>query len=214
MQRAKALGAKFVEANFKNVTQLEWAYTGVSENGHQAFHVFNGVSGGFLIVSACDLTSPILGYSEQGSFDPNRVPSGLQYFLDGYGQSVDLAEEMLDKADFVIAREWDNLELQGLSFMELQRRMPRATHSSLTDTMPTDSSILTGVGAACLTAISASIISTPITTIGPWLRRWLPMLALWRCITAPHKLQPISPSNLSPTSRIAVPYIGITQPKR
>ncbi len=113
MQRAKALGAKFVEANFKNVTQLELAYTGVSENGHQAFHVFNGVSGGFLIVSACDLTSPILGYSEQGSFDPNRVPSGLQYFLDGYGQSVDLAEEMLDKADFVIAREWDNLELQG-----------------------------------------------------------------------------------------------------
>ena len=113
MQRAKALGAKFVEANFKNNTQLEWVYTAVTESGRPSFHVFNGTSGGFVIVSACNLTSPILGYAETGAFNTENIPDGLAYFLDGYGQSVDFAEERLKKADFVIAQEWENLERCG-----------------------------------------------------------------------------------------------------
>ena len=113
VERAKALGAKFVEANFKNDTQLEWVYTAVTENGKASFHVFNGTSGGFVIVSASDLTSPILGYAETGAFNTENIPDGLAYFLEGYGQSVDFAEENLKKADFVIAQEWENLERCG-----------------------------------------------------------------------------------------------------
>ena len=113
VERAKALGAKFVEANFKNDTQLEWVYTGVSEKGHPAFYAFNGTSGGFVIISASDLTSPILGYAETGNFNTENIPDGLSYFLNGYGQSVDFAEENLKKADFVIAQEWENLERSG-----------------------------------------------------------------------------------------------------
>lgn len=113
VERAKALGAKFVEANFKNDTQLEWVYTAVTENGKASFHVFNGTSGGFVIVSASDLTSPILGYAETGAFNTENIPDGLAYFLNGYGQSVDFAEENLKKADFVIAQEWVNLERCG-----------------------------------------------------------------------------------------------------
>ena len=112
-QRAKALGAKFVEANFKNPTDLEWVYTAVTENGRPSFHAFNGTADGFVIISACDLTSPVLGYSETGSFSTFDIPSGLQYFLEGYGQSVDYAEERLQKADFTIVQEWTNLERLG-----------------------------------------------------------------------------------------------------
>ena len=113
MQRAKALGVKFVEANFMENTQLEWVYTAFTESGRPSFHVFNGTSGGFVIVSACDLTSPILGYAETGSFHVENIPNGLKYFFDGYGQSIDFAEENLKKADFVIAQEWANLEHYG-----------------------------------------------------------------------------------------------------
>ena len=102
VERAKALGAKFVEANFKNDTQLDWVYTAVTEKGKASFHVFNGTSGGFVIVSASDLTSPILGYAETGAFNTENIPDGLTYFLNGYGQSVDFAEENLKKADFVM----------------------------------------------------------------------------------------------------------------
>ena len=37
----------------------------------------------------------------------------MAYFLNGYGQSVDFAEENLTKADFGIAQEWENLERCG-----------------------------------------------------------------------------------------------------
>ena len=112
-QRAKALGKKFVEANFKHNTQLEWVYTTLTSKGRPSCYVFNVASGGFIIVSACDLTSPVLGYSETGSFNTENIPDGLAYFLDGYGQSVDFAEENLQIADFEIAREWENLERFG-----------------------------------------------------------------------------------------------------
>ena len=112
-QRAKALGEKFVEANFKHNTQLEWVYTTLTSKGRPSCYVFNVASGGFIIVSACDLTSPVLGYSETGSFNTENIPDGLAYFLDGYGQSVDFAEENLQIADFEIAREWENLERFG-----------------------------------------------------------------------------------------------------
>ena len=113
VQRARALGTKFVEANFNNTTSLEWVCTAVTESGRPSYHVFNATAGGFVIVSACDLTSPILGYAETGSFSTEDIPDGLAYFLDGYGQSVDYAEERLQKADFTIAQEWANLESCG-----------------------------------------------------------------------------------------------------
>ena len=82
MERAKALGAKFVEANFKNNTELKWVYTAVTESGRASYHVFNGASGGFVIVSASDLTSPILGYAETGAFNTENIPDGLSRFRD------------------------------------------------------------------------------------------------------------------------------------
>ena len=115
MQRAQVLAARFVEANFLEVKPLEWVYTAVTESGRPAFHAFNGTSGGFVIVSASDLTSPILGYSETGVFNPENLPDGLRFFLDGYAQSVDFAEERMTKADFPIAQEWTNLERCGMT---------------------------------------------------------------------------------------------------
>ena len=114
-QRAKVLGEKFVEANFKHNTQLEWVNTILTHQGRPSCHVFNAASGGFVIVSACDLTSPVLGYSETGSFNTENIPDGLAYFLDGYGQSVDYAEAILQKPDFAIAQEWENLARYGVT---------------------------------------------------------------------------------------------------
>jgi len=113
VQQAKTFGEKFVKANFSKTIQLEWVYTSVTMNGNPSFHVFNGSPDGFVIVSACSLTSPILGYSETGTFHVESIPDGLTYFFDGYGQSVDYAEEHLHEADFEIAREWENLERYG-----------------------------------------------------------------------------------------------------
>lgn len=115
MQQAKSLAMKFVEANFTHPVQMEWACTAVTESGRPAYYVFNGVSGGFVVFSASDLTSPILGYSETGSFSDESIPEGLAYFLNGYSRSVDFAEERISKVDFVIAQEWECLERCGMT---------------------------------------------------------------------------------------------------
>ena len=113
--RALTLGEKFVEANFEMPVRLEWAYTAYTENGRPAFYAFNGIPEGFVLVSASDLTSPVLGYSPTGSFDKDNIPEGLAFFLGGYAESVDFAEEQLDKADFVITQEWESLERCGMT---------------------------------------------------------------------------------------------------
>ena len=46
------------------------------------YYVFNaGDDGGYVIVSGDDRTEPILGYVEQGSFDPENIPENMRSWL-------------------------------------------------------------------------------------------------------------------------------------
>ena len=53
------------------------------------YYVFNTNSNqGFVIVSGDDRTTQILGYSDNGSFDPNHVPSNMKAWLESYNQQI------------------------------------------------------------------------------------------------------------------------------
>ena len=54
------------------------------------YYVFNAESNqGFVIVSGNDQTEPIMGYSENGSFDSDNIPPALQFMLDRYAEELD-----------------------------------------------------------------------------------------------------------------------------
>lgn len=54
-----------------------------------AVYVFNRPQGGFVIVSADDAADrQILGWSDQGSYDPENVPAQLQYVLENYASGI------------------------------------------------------------------------------------------------------------------------------
>ena len=54
-----------------------------------AYYVFNvGSADGFVIVSADDRTSTILGYADSGSINIEELPDGLRYMLDGYAEQI------------------------------------------------------------------------------------------------------------------------------
>lgn len=61
-------------------------------NGNQTspnYYVFNiGEEEGFVIVSGDDRTRSILGYSDNGSFNPETVPSNMRWLLDGYDAAI------------------------------------------------------------------------------------------------------------------------------
>ena len=56
-------------------------------------YVFNiGDGDGFIIMSGDDAAVPVLGYSEEGSFDPENIPINLQEWLEGYTFEIAMAQ--------------------------------------------------------------------------------------------------------------------------
>ena len=53
-----------------------------------AYYVFSAFPDGFVIVAGDDRCRPILGYSENGYFDPNNMPENLRNWLQGYEREI------------------------------------------------------------------------------------------------------------------------------
>ena len=80
LEEACALGRGFVGHNFAPTRQsmdLQLVYTTPS------FYVFNVSDKGFVILSADDSYNPIIGYSEEGAFNPEDMAPALQDYLAG-----------------------------------------------------------------------------------------------------------------------------------
>ncbi|MDD4821911.1 MAG: thiol protease/hemagglutinin PrtT [Bacteroidales bacterium] len=54
----------------------------------EAFYIYNREGGGFIIVSGDDRITPVLGYSEKGSFPTNSIPEGLQGWMNTYSEKI------------------------------------------------------------------------------------------------------------------------------
>ena len=60
-----------------------------------SYYIFNTEGDkGYVIVSGDDRTTPILGYIDQGSFDPNKVPANMKAWLENYSQQIATLDEM------------------------------------------------------------------------------------------------------------------------
>ena len=84
-EKAKIVGQKFacVKINNEiNTNDLQLVYTGTSQRGEACFYVFNAGTTGFVIVSADDRFRPIVGYSDEGTFDTENMSPELVFYLD------------------------------------------------------------------------------------------------------------------------------------
>ena len=68
-------------------------------NGLYVFNVAKDE--GFVIVSNDDRTEPILGYSDNGHFDPDNMPENMKAWLKGYADQIAWLNEHGDEADAV-----------------------------------------------------------------------------------------------------------------
>ena len=71
-------------------TDLVLAHTEVTNaaTGANAYYAFNLKGGGFIIIAGEDRAPQVLGYSDNGHLDFNKLPYGLQGLLDGYKQEI------------------------------------------------------------------------------------------------------------------------------
>lgn len=78
------LGVSHAQPQLKMVLQAK------SKSQATDYYVFNnGASNGYVIVAGDDRAVPVLGYSDEGSFDPANMPDGLRYMLELYAQEMD-----------------------------------------------------------------------------------------------------------------------------
>ena len=77
-------------------------------DGAADYFVFNFPGGkGFAIVAGDDRVRPVLGYSDEGSFDPDNLPENLRGWLAGYREQIDWAVDQGTEVSPSLAAEWN-----------------------------------------------------------------------------------------------------------
>ena len=114
VSQAKYVGQQFVQANFdlsRQSDDLTLVYTGTTTRGEACFYVFNVGDKGFVMVSGDDVFRPIVGYSDEGTFDAQNINPELAYMLDeliSYRSG-----KMFGQATPMVAVEWDLVMNRG-----------------------------------------------------------------------------------------------------
>ena len=112
----REVAIKFMNTNSKvplrGAEDLQLVTTYNISRGDAAFYVFNTPSG-FVIVSADDCATPILGYSEEGQFDVENIPVQLQDILQGYVEQIQYGIENHLEADEQTVQQWELVRTVG-----------------------------------------------------------------------------------------------------
>jgi len=75
-----------------------------------SYYVFNineNGSGGFVIVAGNDAVKPVLGYSDNGSYDPDNLPPNFAYWMDYLQKQIAWAQEQDIAQSGDIRLEWE-----------------------------------------------------------------------------------------------------------
>ncbi len=101
-QTAKRVGQHFIASETKAAAlqrsggDLQLVYTSASRAVSPAarvapevfYYVFNAGAQGFVIVAGDDNVVPVLGYSDQGAFDPDNIPDNARKWLESYKNQI------------------------------------------------------------------------------------------------------------------------------
>lgn len=116
LNTARQVGAMFVNANAKvplrNADDLQLVTVYQTSADQAAFYVFN-FNEGFVIVSADDCATPILGYSDEGRFSMDDLPIQLEEYLHHFVEQIQYGIENNLEASEETACQWALVKATG-----------------------------------------------------------------------------------------------------
>ena len=113
MSLAQAAASKFFEVQL-NAELRDGTPELVFAERDGAFYVFNTGTKGFVIIAGDDAYRPVIGYSDESSFDANNIPPALVYYLDGIAESIlKLRSRSNAVAAPMVAAEWESVLNHG-----------------------------------------------------------------------------------------------------
>ena len=89
--QAKTVASNFMEGKVLHSVSLQRAHKAPQQGNtaEAAYYVFNAEANqGYVIVAGDDCVPAVLGYSDNGTFDPNDVPEAMQQMLDYYAEQI------------------------------------------------------------------------------------------------------------------------------
>lgn len=90
LQKARKLAGDFFGTDISAPRLAAGGRTAVSLSGlsEPAYYIFNKDGGGFVIISGDDALDPVLGYSETGHIDTDRIPENMLFWLEQLRKDV------------------------------------------------------------------------------------------------------------------------------
>ena len=74
-------------------SQFKLSYTQKTEQGSPAVYIFNAADNGYLVVSADDNATPLLGYADKGNFNIAQMPPQMKWWLGEYAAQIASAKQ-------------------------------------------------------------------------------------------------------------------------
>lgn len=114
-----------ISSTLKSATTLSLVYKCISKqtsnlksaNAGAYYYVFNSGNTGFIIVAGDDASLPILGYSTESNFNPDKIPQSVSKWLEGYKEQIRFISEIKIEADESIKTEWNRI-LSGQTYLK------------------------------------------------------------------------------------------------
>ncbi|MBO7572131.1 MAG: C10 family peptidase [Bacteroidales bacterium] len=111
LETAKSVAATFWEKNVQksNTHRSGYEFYDItSQTEFSNIYIFN-TNGGVVIVSADDVAKPILGYSQQGTFNPENIPTNAKSWLRNYCDEIQYAIDNNIETGVETREAWNNL---------------------------------------------------------------------------------------------------------
>ncbi len=98
-----------------------------------ALYFFNTNNGGFIIFSGSECMDPVIGYSTEGTLDPQNLPDNMMNFINGHVQTIVAAQNFKAPAFEVYKSAWSDLYNQTLPSYQDNPKAVYTTLKSLWD---------------------------------------------------------------------------------
>ena len=103
---AKNYFSEVLLAHGKNFPSVISESFEITQNGNPVFYVFNFEHGGYVMVSAEDRFTPILGYSPDGYYEQNNLPDGFEFLMEEFSKIITYIRENNISCEPHYAEKW------------------------------------------------------------------------------------------------------------
>ncbi|MCB2218878.1 MAG: C10 family peptidase [Bacteroidetes bacterium] len=89
--------------------QIEQVFD-IKRNGESTLYIFNIEDYGYIILSADDVVNPIIAYSFESQYDPNRINDNFTPWIEGRSGAVEYARTSGIIADETVQAKWEEIK--------------------------------------------------------------------------------------------------------